>query len=53
MRFSSQQAFDQTMSQNPKMSQHWMDSMMQDPQFMQAMMQNEEFMHEMMEEMMS
>ena len=53
MRFSNQQAFDQTMSQNPKMSQHWMDSMMQDPQFMQAMMQNEEFMHEMMEEMMS
>ena len=53
MRFSSQQAFDQTMSQNPKMSQHWMDSMMQNPQFMQVMMQNEEFMHEMMEEMMS
>ena len=53
MRIASQHAFDQLMSQNPKMSQQWVDSMMQDPQFMQAMMQNEEFMHEMMEEMMA
>jgi len=53
MRIASQHAFDQMMTQNPKMSQQWVDSMMQDPQFMQAMMQNEEFMHEMMEDMMS
>lgn len=44
----SQQAFDQMMSQNPKMAQQWLDTMMQDPQFMQAMIQNDEFMHEMM-----
>ena len=51
MRFTSQHGFDQMMSQNPRMSQQWMDSMMQDPQFLQTMMQNEEFMHEMKEEM--
>ena len=53
MRFASQHGFDQMMSQNPRMSQQWMDSMMQDPQFLQTMMQNEEFMHEMMEEVMA
>jgi len=49
MKFANQDMFDQMMSQNPKMSQQWMDSMMQDPQFMQTMTQNDEFMHEMME----
>ena len=51
LNFQSQQTFDQMMSQNPKMAQQWLDSMMLDPQFMQTMIQNDEFMHEMMEMM--
>ena len=49
MKFQNQQLFDQMMSQNPKMSQLWLDSMMQDPNFMQTMIENDEFMHEMTE----
>ena len=49
MKFQNQQLFDQMMSQNPKMSQLWLDSMMQDPNFMQTLMEDDEFMHEMKE----
>ena len=53
MRFSSQQAFDQTMSQNPKMSQHWMDSMMRPGGMMGASpIEQHEEMLEMMEHIM-
>jgi len=49
MKFANQELFDMMMSQNPKMSQLWLDSMMQDPNFMQTMIENDEFMHEMTE----
>ena len=52
MKFHNQQMFDQMMSQNPKMTQHWMDSsMMQSPQQMQQMMQDPQFRQQMMEQM--
>ena len=39
MKFANQELFDQMMSNNPKMTAQWMESMMQDPQFNQQMME--------------
>ena len=39
MKFANQELFDQMMSNNPKMTAQWMESMMQDPQFSQQMME--------------
>jgi len=60
MKFQNQKLFDQMMSQNPKMSQMWMDSdmmnsMMNDPEMQKIIMSN---MHDsnqmqMMEDMMT
>lgn len=53
MKFRSQENFDQMMSNNPKMTQNWIDTMMSDPQLRQqvidTMMQNQEFMQSMMQ----
>ena len=52
MKFRNQDMFDQMMSQNPKMTQQWMDSsMMQSPQQMQQMMQDPQFRQQMMDQM--
>ena len=54
MKFRNQEMFDQMMSQNPKMTQHWMDSsMMHSPQQMQQMMQDPEVMNDFMVQMMN
>jgi hypothetical protein len=68
MKFQNQELFDQMMSNNPRMSQHWMDSgmmmnqqqmqqMMNDPQTMQQihdmMMSNPQHMNQMMGPMMN
>ncbi len=54
MKFQNQELFDQMMSQNPKMTQHWMDSsMMQSPQQMQQMMQDPQAMNQWMNSMMN
>lgn len=51
MKFRNQDLFDQMISNNPKMTARWMDSMMNDPmmqqQMMDQMMQNPEFMQQM------
>jgi len=39
MKFANQELFDQMMSNNPKMTAQWMESMMQDPQSNQQMME--------------
>ena len=39
MKFANQELCDQMMSNNPKMTSQWMESMMQDPQFNQQMME--------------
>ena len=52
MKFSNQDMFDQMMSQNPKMSTNWMETMMQDAQFhdqaMDYMAKNPEQMNQWM-----
>jgi plastocyanin len=64
MKFQNQELFDQMMSNNPKMSQHWMGSdmitpqqMMNDPEMMQQMhdmmMSNPQHMNQMMVPMMN
>lgn len=64
MKFQNQELFDQMMSNNPKMSQHWMDSgmmnqqqMMNDPQmmnqWMDTMMNDPQAMQQMHDMMMS
>jgi len=64
MKFQNQQMFDQMMSNNPRMSQQWMDSgmmnpqqMMNDPQsmnqWMNTMMQNPQAIQQMHDMMMS
>jgi heme/copper-type cytochrome/quinol oxidase subunit 2 len=48
MKFQNQQMFDQMMSNNPRMSQHWMDSgMMNQQQMIDIMMQNPQQMQQM------
>ncbi len=39
MKFANQELFDQMISNNPKMTAQWMESMMQDPESNQQMMQ--------------
>ncbi len=39
MKFANQELFDQMMSQNPKMTVDWMETMMQDAQFHDQMME--------------
>jgi len=39
MKFQNQESFDQMMSQNPKMTGNWMETMMQDAQFHDQMME--------------
>ena len=39
MKFANQDLFDQMMSNNPKMTAQWIESMMQDPQSNQQMME--------------
>ena len=39
MKFQNQESFDQMMSQNPKMTGNWMETMMQDTQFHDQMME--------------
>ena len=51
MKFQNQGLFDQMMSNNPRMSQQWMDSGMMNQQSMQQMMQDPTFRNEMMEVM--
>jgi hypothetical protein len=52
LKFSNQQLFDQMMSQNPKMTAQWMETMMQDTQFhdqaMDYMAKNPEQMNQWM-----
>ncbi len=50
MKFQNQELFDQMMSNNPKMSQHWMGSDMMNPQ---QMMNNPEMMNQWMNTMMN
>ena len=49
MKFQNQGLFDQMMSNNPRMSQQWMDSGVMNQQSMQQMMQDPTFRNEMME----
>ena len=49
MKFQNQGLFDQMMSNNPRMSQQWMDSGMMNQQSMQQMMQDPTFRNEMIE----
>jgi len=51
MKFQNQGLFDQMMSNNPRMSQQWMDSGMMNQQSMQQIMQDPTFRNEMMEVM--
>ena len=51
MKFQNQELFDQMMSNNPRMSQQWMDSGMMNQQSMQQMM-NDPQMHQPMMDMM-
>ncbi|MGV7227005.1 MAG: cupredoxin domain-containing protein [Nitrosopumilus sp.] len=54
MKFQNQELFDQMMSNNPRMSQHWMDSgMMMNQQQMQQMMNDPQTMQQMHDMMMS
>lgn len=60
MKFQNQELFDKMMSNNPKMSQHWMGSdmmnpqqMMNDPQMMNTMMNDPQTMQQMHDMMMS
>ena len=48
MKFQNQQLFDQMMSQNPRMINQWMSTMMEDEEFMQEMteMMSEHGAHE-------
>jgi len=52
MKFANQEIFDQMMSQNPKMTANWMETMMQDEQFhdqvMDYMAKNPEQMNQWM-----
>ncbi|MFB5611655.1 MAG: cupredoxin domain-containing protein [Nitrosopumilaceae archaeon] len=55
MKFQNQQLFDQMMTNNPKMSAEWMQTMVQDPQHMQqmqTMMQDPQLRQQMMDMMM-
>ncbi len=51
MKFQNQELFDQMMSNNPRMSQHWMDSGMMNQQ-MQQMMNDPQMMNQLMNTMM-
>ncbi len=42
MKFHNQELFDQMMSQNPKMTANWMETMMQDTQFHDQAMEGDE-----------
>jgi hypothetical protein len=54
MKFQNQELFDQMMSNNPRMSQHWMDSgMMMNQQQMQQMINDPQTMQQMHDMMMS
>ena len=57
MKFENQELFDQMMSNNPRMSQQWMDSGMMNPQMMKQlmndMMDNPQMMKQMHDMMMS
>ena len=53
MKFQNQELFDQMMSNNPRMSQHWMDSDMMNQQQMQQMMNDPQMMNQWMNTMMN
>jgi len=53
MKFQNQDLFDQMMSNNPRMSQQWMDSGMMNPQLMQQMMNDPQQMNQWMNTMMN
>ena len=52
MKFQNQELFEQMMSNNPRMSQHWMDSGMMNQQQMQQMMNDPQMMNQWMNTMM-